>query len=212
MYKETYYCNEINQTIKYFDLKHYEDNIKIHIDTQWFKEAVIKVVESYLSSFSYDEDEGYEEYKKIKSSISRLLEFGPEYIESFPYTSCFSSDSQISKDVIEFMKNKIKNESLTKYHLEWYFLANGCYQVNKYITLPLMKALYPNKIWYFCKTDYHCFVTNTNNFLDFKDIPEKIAITKLVDHPILVVDLINYQIGMNLDYLTGLKESDCIFE
>jgi len=207
MFDQTYYCEEKTGNLKYFDLKYYESDIKKYVDTEWFKNAVSKVREKYLYDFetAYDDDDdiGFKEYQLIKSY---------EDEKSFPHISCFMCESQIGNHEIEFMKNKIENESLTKYNIEWYYLANGCSTVNQYITLPLMKCLFPNIKWYFCKTYYHSIVTNTNDIENFQNIPEKIGITKSVDHPLLVVDLTNYQIGMNLDYLSGINEADFISE
>lgn len=121
-----------------------------------------KLIEKYFLSFEWEEEE--EGLKYFESSKNSQL-------KSLPHLSCFNEDSQIGKTIIDLMREKIEEEHLTKYNLEWYWLANGCYFINYYITFPLMKKMWPDRKWYFCKTDFHSFVTNTNDLALFEKIP-----------------------------------------
>ena len=106
--------------------------MRICIDSQWFQFAKTQVVKQYSHN--------YEVCDWFNTEMS------------FPYISCCNDDSRIGY-TISIMRDKV--DKLNKYNIEWYWLANGCYYVNYFLTLPLMTKLFPEITWYFCKYDFH---------------------------------------------------------
>lgn len=190
---------ETLDTLMYLDLKYFEPQIKSIIDESWFEIACSKTIKEYTLSFENtesDEDDGSEE-KKIITFCDKDFKF-----QSFPSLSLCDRNSQIDQETIVKMQHYVSD--LDKYHLEWYWLGNGCYYVNRYITLQLMTRLFPDVKWYLCVASYHTFVTNTSDVTQFNNLPSVIGKTCKIKN-IVVADLTNYQIRMNLDYLSYME-------
>lgn len=172
----------------FLDLKFYEPKMKEYFASEEHHKNIVIILNEYIKVWKTEED------RKIFTNE-----------KSFPHQSRSDDDSQVDLKIIEMMQKKIEEYKLTNLNIEWYFLANGCYFVNRYITHPLMKFLFPNINWYFCETNFHCFVSNKNDLKYFAKFPPVMPVSKEIENnKLIVADLINYQINENLNYCIGM--------
>ena len=112
----------------YIDLKYYESKMKDYFDSPAHLKNVIQIVEEYRDAFLNDSDSDLD-LDEVKTGLdlkSFQNENAPKILEtknfSFPHLSLFDKDCQVGEDTIALMRNKIIENQLTKYNIEWYII------------------------------------------------------------------------------------------